>query len=266
MVLKDPWVRKEKKVSAVTVESKDNEVFRVYPVKQDRKVTVETLELLVILVLRVALVHPDLRGLKVLLAFLVLQDNLVKLVPRARMESPVNLVLLEALAFPAQRVKLDLVEKTVLSVLKVTLVPWVLPVPTDQKVIWVNKEKLVIPVCLETLVFLVSMVRRENLVMMAVLVPPVTPVLLVMMDHKVHTVDVDLLVLQGKLERKEKKEPREKLEIPVPRVWVVSLVPTDQKVNLVSMVSVVYPVPLVSLAVLVNLVTLVSPVPSDLLV
>merc|ERR1712227_815641 len=58
----------------------------------------------------------------------------------------------------------------------------------------------------------------------------------------------------GKLERKEKKEPREKLEIPVPRVWVVSLVTTDQKVNLVSMVSVVYPVPLVSLAVLVSLV------------
>merc|ERR1719184_506906 len=100
------------------------------------------------------------------------------------MERPVNLVLLEALAFPVQKVKLDLVEKTVLSVLKVTLVPWVLPVPTDQKVIWVNKEKLVIPVCLETLVFLVTM---------AVLVPPETPVLLVMMDHKVHTVDVDLL-------------------------------------------------------------------------
>merc|ERR1712227_811527 len=114
--------------------------------------------------------------------------------------------------------------------------------------------------------FLVSMVRRENLVMMAVLVPPVTPVLLVMMDHKVHAVDVDLLALHGKLERKEKKEPREKLEIPVPRVWVASLVPTDQKVNPVSMVSVAYPVPLVSLAVLVNLVTLVSPVPSDLLV
>jgi len=58
VVLKDPWVKKEKKVSAVTVESKDNAVFRVYPVKQGPKVTVETLELLVIPVLRVALVHP----------------------------------------------------------------------------------------------------------------------------------------------------------------------------------------------------------------